>query len=170
MFMALDDDAFLMEVARRFGDFLGEIRIVGPRFSHPLGLQFAQTSIAERLVLVGDADHGMHPIAGQGLNMGYRDVAALRDVLAEARRVGQDIGSGAVLTRYQRWRRFDNTLMLAVTDGLNRLFSNDIPPLRLARDLGLGAVNGLPEVRKYFMRHAMGLVGELPRLTRGEPL
>ncbi len=164
--VGLDDGAFLGELARRFGDFMGEIEVVGPRFCHPLGLQFAHASVAERLVLVGDADHGMHPIAGQGLNMGYRDVAALCDVLSEARHLGLDIGSPAVLQRYQRWRRFDNTLMLAVTDGLNRLFSNDIAPVRHARDLGLGLVNKMPPLKKVLMRSAMGLVGDLPMLMR----
>ena len=164
--VALDAPAFMAELSRRFGDFMGELSLVGPRFCHPLGLQFAATSIAERLVLIGDADHGMHPIAGQGLNMGYRDVAALTDVLVEARRVGLDIGAASVLQRYQRWRRFDNTLMLAVTDGLNRLFSNDIAPLRHARDLGLGVVNRMPPLKKMLMRSAMGLMGDLPSLMR----
>lgn len=164
--VGLDDAAFLNELARRFGDFMGEIDVVGPRFCHPLGLQFAHASVAERLVLIGDADHGMHPIAGQGLNMGYRDVAALCDVLGEARRLGLDIGSGAVLQRYQRWRRFDNTLMLAVTDGLNRLFSNDIAPVRHARDIGLGLVNRMPPLKKVLMRSAMGLMGDLPTLMQ----
>ena len=164
--VALDAPALMAELSRRFGDFMGELSLVGPRFCHPLGLQFAATSIAEWLVLIGDADHGMHPIAGQGLNMGYRDVAALTDVLVEARRVGMDIGAASVLQRYQRWRRFDNTLMLAVTDGLNRLFSNDIAPLRHARDLGIGVVNRMPPLKKMLMRSAMGLMGDLPSLMR----
>ncbi|MBO6518843.1 MAG: UbiH/UbiF/VisC/COQ6 family ubiquinone biosynthesis hydroxylase [Rhodospirillales bacterium] len=164
--VSLDDETFLNELAKRFGDFMGEIEVVGPRFCHPLGLQFAHASVAERLVLIGDADHGMHPIAGQGLNMGYRDVAALCDVLGEARRLGLDIGSGAVLQRYQRWRRFDNTLMLAVTDGLNRLFSNDIAPIRHARDIGLGLVDKMPPLKKVLMRSAMGLMGDLPTLMQ----
>jgi 2-octaprenyl-6-methoxyphenol hydroxylase len=164
--VSLDDAAFTRELAKRFGDFMGAIEVVGPRFCHPLGLQFAHASIAERLVLVGDADHGMHPIAGQGLNMGYRDVAALVDVLGEARRLGLDIGAASVLQRYQRWRRFDNTLMLAVTDGLNRLFSNDIAPIRHARDLGLGLVNRMPPLKKVLMRSAMGLMGDLPSLMQ----
>ena len=109
----------------------------------------------------------MHPIAGQGLNMGLRDVAALFDVLLQARAAARDLGSPAVLARYERWRRFDNTLMLAMTDGLNRLFSNDILPLRLARDLGLAAVQRMPLLKRVFMRHAMGMVGELPQLMRG---
>ena len=168
--MALDEDEFLAELALRFGDFLGSLALVGPRWSYPLSLSVAARATAERFVLAGDALHGMHPIAGQGLNMGLRDVAVLAEVLSDARRAGLDIGSGAVLEDYERGRRFDNSLMLGMTDVLNRLFSNDIPPLRLARDLGLGAVNGLPEVRKYFMRHAMGEVGDLPRLMRGEAL
>jgi len=167
-FVGLDDPNFIRELSRRFGDFMGKISVVGPRFCHPLGLQFAETSVAQRLVLIGDADHGIHPIAGQGLNMGYRDVAALVDVLAEARHVGLDIGSAAVLERYQRWRRFDNTLMLAVTDGLNRLFSNNIAPIRVARDIGLGGVNRMPGLKKILMRSAMGLSGDLPTLMRAD--
>jgi len=164
--VSLPDDAFLAELAKRFGDFMGEISVTGPRFCNPLGLQFAETSVAERLVVVGDADHGMHPIAGQGLNMGYRDVAALLDVLSEARRLGLDIGGAPALERYKRWRRFDNTRMLAVTDGLNRLFSNDIAPIRVARDLGLAAVDKMPPLKKVLMRSAMGLMGDLPTLMR----
>lgn len=168
--MALDDGAFTAELRRRFGDFLGTVRLVGPRWSYPLSLQFAETAIARRLALVGDAYHGMHPIAGQGMNMGLRDVAALAEVLTDAHRLGQDIGGAAVLRRYQQWRRFDNHLMLAMTDALNRLFSNDIGPVKLARDLGLAAVNRIPPLKRLFMRHAMGVVGELPRLMRGSPL
>jgi 2-octaprenyl-6-methoxyphenol hydroxylase len=165
--MALDEQGFTRELRRRFGDFLGDVRPVGPRFSYPLSLQYAATATARRLALVGDALHAMHPIAGQGLNMGLRDVAALFDALLEARAAGRDPGSSAVLNRYQRWRRFDNTLMLAMTDGLNRLFSNNIPPLRLARDLGLAAVHRAPPLKRLFMRHAMGTVGDLPQLMRG---
>jgi 2-octaprenyl-6-methoxyphenol hydroxylase len=164
--MALDDNGFLVELARRFGNFLGALRIVGPRWSYPLSLQFAERSVAPRLALVGDAVHAMHPIAGQGLNMGLRDVAALSEVLSDARDLGLDLGAADVLARYQRWRRFDNTLMLALTDGLNRLFGIEAPPIRLARDIGLAMVNVLPPVKSFFMRHAMGTVGELPRLMR----
>ena len=165
--MALDDTGFAAELTSRFGDFLGALTIIGPRWSYPLSLQFAEKAIAPRLALVGDAIHAMHPIAGQGLNMGLRDVAALSEVLGEARRLGLDLGAADVLARYQRWRRFDNTLMLVLTDGLNRLFEIDVAPVRLARDLGLAAVNVLPPVKRFFMRHAMGMVGELPRLMRG---
>jgi len=168
--MALDDAGFHEELMSRFGDFLGATRVVGPRWSYPLGLQFSETCIAERLALIGDASHAMHPIAGQGLNMGLRDVAVLAEVMSDARRLGLDLGDGVALERYQRWRRFDNTMMLAATDVLNRLFSNRIEPLRLARDLGLAAVNRMPPVKKIFMRQAMGLTGELPRLMRGEAL
>jgi 2-octaprenyl-6-methoxyphenol hydroxylase len=165
--MALDDAGFLEELSRRFGDFLGSLAVVGPRWSYPLSLQYAATAVGRRLALVGDAAHAMHPIAGQGLNMGFRDVAALADVLAQAAADGRDLGDSAVLARYQRWRRFDNTLMLAATDGLTWLFSNDIAPIRLARDLGLAAVHRLPPLKRLFMRHAMGLLGDLPSLMRG---
>jgi 2-octaprenyl-6-methoxyphenol hydroxylase len=168
--MAQDDQGFLNELRWRFGDFLGEIAVEGPRFAYPLSLQFADSYVGQRLALIGDAAHGMHPIAGQGMNFGIRDVAALAEVLVEAKRLGMDLGSAAVLERYQRWRRFDNMLMLGLTDAINRLFSNDIGPIKLARDLGLALVNRLPPLKKVFMRHAMGLVGELPKLMRGEAL
>lgn len=168
--MALDNEGFLEELSARFGDWLGDIELIGPRFAFPLSLSHAETYIAGRLALVGDAGHAIHPIAGQGLNMGLRDVAALADVLVDAQRLGMDPGSQEVLRRYERWRRFDNVLLAAVTDGLTRLFSNDVPPVRLARDIGLAAVNRLPPAKKFLMRHAMGVVGELPRLIRGEAL
>lgn len=163
-----DDARFLVELEDRFGDFLGELEVIGPRWCYPLSLQYAERDVDRRLVLVGDADHGMHPIAGQGFNMGLRDVAALAEVVADAHRLGLDLGGAETLERYRRWRRFDNTLMLAATDGLNRLFSNDFPPLRTARDLGLGVVERIPPLKRLFMRHAVGDVGELPRLMRGE--
>lgn len=168
--LALDDQAFNQELQRRFGDFLGHVEVVGRRWSYPLCLHFAERAVARRLALVGDALHGMHPIAGQGLNMGLRDVSALAEAVTDAFRLGLDLGSSDVLKRYERWRRFDNLLMLALTDGLNRLFSNDILPLRLARDVGLATVNQIPPLKAFFMRHAMGVVGDLPRLLRGEPL
>jgi 2-octaprenyl-6-methoxyphenol hydroxylase len=165
--MALDDDAFTVQLRRRFGDFLGDVRPVGRRFCHPLSLQYAAAASGRRLALVGDALHAMHPIAGQGLNMGFRDVAALVDVVADATAAGGDPGSRAALARYERWRRFDNMLMLATTDALNRLFSNDFAPLRLARDIGLAAVHRAPPLKRFFMRHAMGTMGDLPRRMRG---
>lgn len=165
--MALEDAGFAQELRRRFGDFLGEVIPVGRRWCHPLGLQFAATQVAHRLVLAGDAAHAMHPIAGQGLNMGLRDVAALAEVLEGARRLGLDLGHETTLAPYARWRRFDNILMLAMTDGLNRLFSNRVGPIALARDLGLAAVNRVAPLKRFFTSHAMGTVGELPRLMRG---
>jgi 2-octaprenyl-6-methoxyphenol hydroxylase len=165
-YLALDDDAFLAEIGERVGGFLGALRLIGPRFSHPLGLQFAAAYGKGRLVLAGDAAHGIHPIAGQGLNLGLRDVAALTEIITDARDLGLDLAHPEGLTRYERWRRADNLLMAGVTDVLNRLFSNDIAPLRLARDLGLAAVNRIAPLRRTFMRHAMGTVGDLPRLMR----
>ncbi len=167
---SMDDKAYMAALARRFGDFLGELELVSPRWAYPLSLQFARSSTAERLALIGDASHAMHPIAGQGLNMGLRDVAALAEVLTDAHRLGLDIGAAHVLEGYERWRGFDNMLMLASTDGLNRLFSNDLPPVRLARDLGLAAVNKIGPLKKAFMRHAMGQSGNLPRLLKGQAL
>ena len=168
--MKLDDDEFLEELELRFGDFLGELKVVGPRFAYPLSLQYAERYTDPRLVLVADSAHGMHPIAGQGLNMGLRDVAALAEVLVNARNTGQDIGSLAALEGFERWRRFDNALMLGVTDVLVKLFSNAIEPVQLARDIGMAAVNELPDLKRFFMRHAMGTVGDLPKLMRGEGL
>lgn len=168
--MQLDQDSFEAELRARFGDFLGQVTTEGGRWSWPLGVVHAANYTAPRFALAGDAAHGMHPIAGQGFNMGLRDVAALAEELVNARRVGLDIGGADVLARYQRWRHFDNTAMLGVTDALNRLFSNDIPPVKLVRDIGLGAVNRMPGLRRLFMRHAMGTTGDLPRLLAGEPI
>lgn len=167
-FLALDKGAFLNEIADRVGGFLGDLSLIGPRFCHPLGLQVATRYTDKRLVLVGDAAHGIHPIAGQGLNLGLRDVAALIDIVVDAKRYGFDLAHGPGLERYQRWRRADNLLMAGMTDILNRLFSNDVPPVRLVRDLGLAAVNRMGPLKKTFMRHAMGQVGDLPNLMRGE--
>lgn len=166
--LALGDAAFAEEMRARFGDYLGRCAPTGPRWSYPLTLQLARDYVRPRLALVGDAAHGIHPIAGQGLNLGLRDVAAAAEVVVDAARLGLDIGALDVLERYQRWRRFDNVALSLLMDGLNRLFSNDIGPLRLARDLGLGIVNELPPLRRFFMRHAGGAVGDLPRLLKGE--
>lgn len=167
---ALDEAAYLAALRPRFGDFLGEIALAGARFTYPLGLSVTESFIAPRLALAGDAAHGIHPLAGQGLNLGLRDVAALAQVLAEARFRGEDIGAPDVLARYQRWRRFDTALLVAATDGINRLFSNDNPLLRLGRDLGLGLVNRLPALRRGLIREAAGVSGDLPNLLRGRPI
>ncbi len=145
-------------------------RRVGPRWSYPLSLVHAERYVDTRLALIGDAAHAIHPIAGQGLNLGIRDVAALAEVLVDARRLGLDLGSATVIERYQRWRRFDSVVLAAATDGLNRLFSTDDPALRLVRGLGLAAVNRTAPLKRLFMRHAMGVVGTLPKLARGERL
>ena len=168
--MALDGPAFLAELARRFGDHLGALAVAGPRWSYPLSFLHAASYAGPRLALVGEAAHVIHPIAGQGLNLGIRDVAALAEAIVDARRLGLDIGSADVLARYEARRRGDAVLLAVVTDGLNRLFSNDIAPLALARDLGLAAVDRIPPLKKLFMRHAMGLAGDVPRLARGERL
>lgn len=165
--MALDDAGFLDALRPAFGSFLGEISLTGARFSYPLGLTLAQSFVANRTVLIGDAAHGMHPIAGQGLNAGLRDVAALVDVLSQARARGEDIGGSLVLARYQQWRRFDTATLALATDTFNRLFSNDNPLLRTARDLGMGLVNSAPFLRRSFIREAAGLTGDLPSLMRG---
>lgn len=168
--LALDDAAFSAELQRRFGHWLGKVRVDGGRWSYRLGLMHAERYVDRRLVLIGDSAHLIHPIAGQGLNLGLRDVAALAETIVDAHRLGLDIGRVDVLERYQRWRRVDNLTLIGVTDGLNRLFSTSLPPVALARRLGLAAVNAMPGLKRLFMRHAMGLVGDLPRLVAGRPL
>jgi 2-octaprenyl-6-methoxyphenol hydroxylase len=167
---ALDDAAYLDVLRPRFGDFLGDISLAGKRWTYPLALSMTQSFTGPRLALLGDAAHAMHPIAGQGLNAGLKDVAALAEVLTDARRRGEDIGRPEVLDRYQRWRRFDTATLLLATDVFNRLFSNDNGFLRLARDLGMGAVNAMPGLRRRFIREAAGLTGDLPRLLKGRPV
>ena len=162
----LDDAAFLDVLRPRFGDFLGDIALTGGRFSYPLGMMIAKSYIAPNVALIGDAAHGVHPIAGQGLNAGLRDVAALIQVLSEAKQRGEDFASQPVLARYQLWRRFDATALAVATDGFNRLFSNDNPILRLGRDLGMGMLNAMPKVRRGILREAAGLSGDLPDLMR----
>jgi 2-octaprenyl-6-methoxyphenol hydroxylase len=168
--MALPDNAFHAELEQRFKLHLGDIKVVGRRRVHPLGFFVARSFITERIALIGDAAHVIHPIAGQGLNMGLKDVAALAEVIVDAARLGLDPGSVDVLERYQRWRRFDTMAMGVATDGLNRLFSNRSDLLRLMRDVGLGLVDRLPGIKRLFIREAAGLVGEVPKLLRGEAL
>jgi 2-octaprenyl-6-methoxyphenol hydroxylase len=164
--IAIDDTDFLDALRPAFGSFLGELTLVGKRFSYPLGLTIANRFIADRVVLIGDAAHGVHPIAGQGLNAGLRDVAALVDVLSDAKARGEDIASAAVLARYEQWRRFDTATLAAATDTFNKLFSNDNPLLRAVRDMGMGVINATPRLRRTFIREAAGLTGDLPSLMR----
>ncbi|MBD9389489.1 ubiquinone biosynthesis hydroxylase [Agrobacterium sp. AGB01] len=169
--VASDDFLFDEELERRFGHKLGSVRAVGPRRAFPLGLTLARAFVAPRFALAGDAAHGIHPISGQGLNLGYKDVAALAESIVEADRLGLDIGSLNVLERYQAWRRFDTLRMGITTDVLNRLFSNDSTPIRVVRDLGLGLVDRLPALKSYFIDQAAGLAGESsPKLLAGQPL
>ena len=169
-FMTLDDAAFADEVRLRFGDHLGETHLVGPRWSYPLGLQLANSYLAPRVALVGDAAHAVHPLAGQGLNLGLRDVAALAEAVIDARRLGLDIGLGANLSAYENHRKFDNALFALSMDALNRLFSNDNAGLRAMRRFGLDLVDAIPPLKTFFMRQAGGLSGPQPRLLRGVDL
>lgn len=167
-YLALPDAEFDRELQRRLGaaetSVWGAAKTVGKKFSYPLVLMHAEDFTAERFVLVGDAAHGIHPIAGQGVNLGYRDVAVLAQLLEEQKSIGLDLGSQTLLARYQRWRKFDSVSMTASTDILNRLFSNDLPGMSRIRRAGLSAVNRMPRLKQVFMRHAMGLIGDLPRL------
>ncbi|MBQ4807552.1 FAD-dependent monooxygenase [Phaeobacter sp. HS012] len=167
---ALGEADYLTALRPRFGDFLGEISLAGDRFTYPLNLTLANAFVSDRLALVGDAAHGVHPIAGQGLNAGLRDVGALAEVLTEAKRRGEDIASPLVLARYQQWRRFDTASLAAATDMFNRLFSSDNPLLRLGRDIGMGVVGAIPGLRQNFIREAAGLTGDLPRLLQGRAI
>jgi len=167
---ALGDAEYLAALRPRFGDFLGAIRLAGPRHTYPLSLSLAERFVDARLALVGDAAHGVHPIAGQGLNLGLRDVGALAQVMIEAARRGEDIGASDVLERYQRWRRFDVTAMALGMDLVNRLFSNDNPLLRAGRDLGMGLISRGPGLRRGFIRQAAGLTGDVPKLLAGLPI
>jgi 2-octaprenyl-6-methoxyphenol hydroxylase len=168
--VALPDEQFYAELEKRFGLRLGEIEVAGPRRAYPLSFSVARTFISDRLALIGDAAHVIHPIAGQGLNMGLRDVAALAEAIVDAARLGLDPGDATVLDRYQRWRRFDTMSMGVATDGINRLFSNRSDVLRLVRDVGLGLVDRAPALKDMFIREAAGLTGEVPKLLRGEAL
>jgi 2-octaprenyl-6-methoxyphenol hydroxylase len=164
--VGLDDAQFLDELAERFGGKLGALELAGPRWHYPLSMVQAERYTAPRLALVGDAARAIHPIAGQGWNLALRDVAALAELAIDAKRLGLDLGTGHVLQRYERWRRFDSLALIAITDGLNRLFANNLMPLRLIRELGLGMVDRITPLKGFFMRHAMGVLGDLPKVMR----
>lgn len=166
IYLQLPDEEFVQEIKERVGDYLGDIRVEGKRFSYPLSLMHAKTYVGKRLALIGDAAHGIHPIAGQGVNLGFRDIAVLAELIVEPFKLGMDIGAEDVLAHYQRWRRLDNVTMLAATDGMNRLFSNRVIPIQLARGFGLWAVGKMPPLKRFFMKHAMGLTGDQPILAR----
>ncbi len=166
----LEDGAFAAEVAARFGDRLGRVSVEGPRWCYPLVLVWSERYSDWRVALVGDAARGIHPISGQGWNLALRDVAAIAETVVERLRLGLDPGEPAALEGYEAWRRFDSLALVAITDGINRLFANDLLPVKLARNAGLALVERLPPAKRFFMRHAMGMVGDLPRLMRGEPL
>jgi 2-octaprenyl-6-methoxyphenol hydroxylase len=166
--MKLPDPEFDAEIASRFGAHLGKTKAAGPRWSYPLKFHLARAYVKPRFALAGDAAHGIHPIAGQGLNLGLKDAAALAEIILDAARLGLDFGQLDILQRYERWRRFDSFTLAAATDALTRLFSNDIAPLRLVRDLGMGIVDRIGPARRFFMRHAGGDIGKLPRLMKGE--
>ncbi|MGB0934879.1 MAG: UbiH/UbiF/VisC/COQ6 family ubiquinone biosynthesis hydroxylase [Alphaproteobacteria bacterium] len=169
-YLEYDDQALAAEIQRRFGDDYGTLKVVSKRWSYPLGVHFAHEYIDNRLALVGDAAHSIHPVAGQGLNLGIRDMAALAEIIVETHRMGLDIGGHTALERYQRWRRFDNMTMMAVTHGLVKFFGLQSAPVRLVRGLGFRAINALRPVKRHFMQHAMGVSGELPKLVAGEGL
>jgi 2-octaprenyl-6-methoxyphenol hydroxylase len=166
--MALADAEFLAEVDKRVGGRLGALSLEGARRCWPLEMHLARAYVGNRIALIGDAAHSVHPIAGQGLNLAFRDVAALAEVIAEAARLGLDLGDATVLARYERWRRFDSAVSAATFDGLNRLFSRDASLLRSARELGLGIVDRLPGLKQLLVAEAAGLTGEMPRLLKGE--
>lgn len=168
--MELNEAGFNAELKKKFGDFLGDVKSLGLRWSYPLSMQLADNYTADRFCLIGDAVHGIHPIAGQGFNLGLRDIAALTEVLVDAKRIGADLGSELVLERYVHWRRTDNNILALGMDGLTRLFSNDNPVVTFGRRLGIAAVEEMPTMKKFFMKHARGTVGKLPKLLKGETL
>ncbi|MBK6704130.1 MAG: UbiH/UbiF/VisC/COQ6 family ubiquinone biosynthesis hydroxylase [Caulobacteraceae bacterium] len=168
--LKMNEADFLAELTKRFGTFLGELSLEGPRFGYPLSLQMAERMIDQRVCLAGDSAHGIHPLAGQGLNLGLKDCAALAECIADGVALGLDPGDVSILERYQRWRRFDNVTMALGMEFFDKLFSNDIKPLRAARTLGLAAVNAVGPARRFFMKYAGGGAGDLPKLLRGESL
>lgn len=167
--IALDDSAFQSELVRRVGAKPGPFVVDGPRAIWPLDMHLPRAFAAPRLALIGDAAHGVHPIAGQGLNLSFRDVAALAECVLDGLRVGLDAGDPQILSRYQRWRRFDTMLSTAAFDALNRTFSNDVALVRSAREAGLGLVDRLPALKRLIVAEAAGQTGDVPRLLRGAP-
>lgn len=168
--LKMSEEDFLAELGLRFGDFLGALSLEGPRFGYPLSLQLAERMIDDRVALAGDSAHGIHPLAGQGLNLGLKDCAALAECIADGVAIGLDPGDMSILERYQRWRRFDNTTMALGMEFFDKMFSNSLPPLRTARRVGLAAVNAVGPARRFFMKYAGGAAGDLPKLLRGESL
>jgi 2-octaprenyl-6-methoxyphenol hydroxylase len=166
-FAKLGDRGFTAELEKRAGDMLGTMELVAPRMTYPLGFHHSATIVADRIALVGDAAHGIHPIAGQGLNLGLRDVAALAEVLVDGTRLGLDLGDAALLARYQRWRGLDNLMVSLATDGLTRLFGIPGRTASAVRRAGLGAVQRMPALKRFFMDEARGESGDLPRLLAG---
>lgn len=168
--LKMSETDFLTELRLRFGDFLGELSLEGPRFGYPLSLQLAERMIDARVALAGDSAHGIHPLAGQGLNLGLKDCAALAECIADGVALGLDPGDVSILERYQRWRRFDNVSMALGMEFFDKLFSNDIAPFATVRRVGLAAVNAVGPARRFFMKYAGGAAGDLPKLLRGESL
>lgn len=168
--LKMPEEDFLAELRLRFGDHLGALALEGPRFGYPLSMQLAERMIDQRVALAGDSAHGIHPLAGQGLNLGLKDCAALAECIADGVGVGLDPGDVSILERYQRWRRFDNVTMALGMEFFDKLFSNEIRPLRVARRLGLAAVNAVGPARRFFMKYAGGAAGDLPKLLRGKSL
>lgn len=168
--LKMSEPDFIAELRLRFGDFLGALSLEGPRFGYPLSMQLAERMIDARVALAGDSAHGIHPLAGQGLNLGLKDCAALAECIADGVNLGLDPGDVSILERYQRWRRFDNVSMAMGMEFFDKLFSNDIAPVRAARTLGLAAVNAVGPARRFFMKYAGGGAGDLPKLLRGESL
>ncbi len=161
-----DENAFNAALNERFPDFYGPVKLIGKRFAYPLGLKHAHSYIADRMALVADAAHGIHPIAGQGLNLGLRDIAALAELLITAKKMNEDLGNTTLLQNYQRMRRVDNMMMAGATDTLNKLFSNDLSSVRILRKFGLRTIQKIPAARRFFMKQAMGASGLLPTLVR----
>jgi 2-octaprenyl-6-methoxyphenol hydroxylase len=168
--VALDEQEFIEELQRKCESITGAITLEGSRYSYPLNLFQAESYTTNRCILIGDSAHAIHPIAGQGVNLGYRDVAVLTELLVDAKRLGQDIGGSVLLTHYQQWRSFDATSMIAVTDGFNRLFSNNSPMIRHVRRAGMALFNRTEPVKSFFIETAMGMKGDLPKMLAGESL